>query len=53
MKRVKCTNKTCTQNEVLEYFMGDPELVVCGVCREACELSELYDDPELPVMGEP
>ena len=52
MKTVTCTNETCTQNGVPEYFMGTPDLVMCGVCREVCELSELYDDPELPVMGE-
>jgi hypothetical protein len=53
MKTVTCTNDTCTQNGVNEYFMGDPETVYCGVCHESCELSELYDDPELPKMGEP
>jgi len=53
MKTVKCINETCTQNGVPEYFMGDPETVFCGVCQTACELSELYDDPELPKMGEP
>lgn len=52
MKTVKCTDKTCTQNEVPEYLMGNPDHVYCGVCRSSCELSELYDDPELPKMGE-
>ena len=53
MKTVTCTNETCAQNGVPEYFMGDPELVMCGVCQTACQLSELYDDPEQPTMGEP
>ena len=52
MKTVICNNETCSQNGVNEFMCGDPETVYCGVCREACELSELYDDPELPVMGE-
>lgn len=53
MRTVICTNETCPQNQVPEYFIGDPDLVMCGVCRESCELSELYDDPELPRIGEP
>ena len=52
MKTVTCTNETCTQNGVPEYFMGTPDLVMCGVCREVCELSDEYDDPELPKIGE-
>ena len=53
MRTVTCTNKICTQFEVPEYFIGSPDLVVCGVCHVDCELSDSYDDPEQPVMGEP
>jgi hypothetical protein len=46
MKTVTCINETCPENGVQEHFCGDPEKVYCGVCRETCELSELYDDDE-------
>lgn len=52
MKTVNCKNENCSQKNVDEYFMGDPDLVICGVCRHQCELSDLYDDPELPRIGE-
>jgi hypothetical protein len=51
MKTVKCTNEDCSQKNVEEYFIGSPELVMCGVCQTECELSEVYDDREPPVMG--
>lgn len=53
MKTIKCVNKTCTQNGIDEYMMGEPDYVQCGVCQTSCELSEPYDDPEQPTMGEP
>ena len=51
MKTVKCLNETCSQNGVNEFYMGDPDLVVCGVCGQPCDLSEHYADPELPKLG--
>jgi hypothetical protein len=53
MKTVICINETCTQNGVEEFYVGAPDVVKCGVCRADCQLSEEYDDPELPVMGQP
>ena len=53
MKTVTCINKTCLKNGVQEHFCGDPDYVQCGVCQIACELSDEYDDPEQPVMGQP
>lgn len=53
MKTVKCVNPDCTQNDVNEYFVGSPDFVQCGVCQQPCELSEPYDDPEQPVLGQP
>ena len=52
MKKVTCTNETCTQNGIEEIMLGDFDYVMCGVCHEGCELSELYPDPPQPVMGE-
>lgn len=46
MRTVTCTNEACPENGVQEYFCGNPEYVECGVCHTACELSDLYDDPE-------
>ena len=46
MKTVTCTNKDCPENGVQEHMCGNPDYVMCGVCHEGCELSELYDDLE-------
>lgn len=53
MKTCTCRNETCTQNGVNEYMMGSPETVMCGVCRTPVELSDEYEDPEQPIMGQP
>jgi hypothetical protein len=45
MRTVTCINDTCPENGVEEHLCGDPEEVFCGVCRQPCALSELYDDP--------
>jgi hypothetical protein len=52
MKTVICINNACAQNGIEEYFMGSPNLVMCGVCQTACQLSEEYNDPQQPVMGQ-
>ena len=51
MKTVICLNEICTQNGLQEFLMGNPNFVICGVCHQLCQLSELYDDPEIPQLG--
>jgi hypothetical protein len=51
MKTVICRNETCSQNGVNEFLIGEPDLVMCGVCCEPCELSEHYADPEILKLG--
>ena len=46
MKTAICTNEICPENGVNEFMCGDPDYVMCGVCQEPCDLSELYDDLE-------